>query len=66
LADLVLLWNGRGYDQYYYSTGGLAGAGWRKVGAGNQNQETVPLPDGAFVILRRGSPVTLTLNQGGF
>ncbi|MCA1964974.1 MAG: hypothetical protein LDL31_13595, partial [Prosthecobacter sp.] len=44
LADLVLLWNGRGYDQYYYSTGGLAGAGWRKVGAGNQNQETVPLP----------------------
>jgi uncharacterized protein (TIGR02597 family) len=66
LADLVLLWNGRGYDQFFYSTGGLAGTGWRKIGAGSQNQENVALPDGAFVILRRGAPITLTINQGNF
>jgi uncharacterized protein (TIGR02597 family) len=66
LADLVLLWNGTGYDQFYYSTGGLAGAGWRKIGAGTQNQDNMALPDGAYVILRRGPPITLTLNQGDF
>lgn len=66
LADLVLFWNGAGYDQYYLSTGGLAGSGWRKVGAGRQDQTNVPLPDGAYIILRRGAPVTITLNQGGF
>ncbi len=66
LADLVLIWNGRGYDQYFYSTGGLANTGWRKIGAGTQSQDTVALPDGAFVIFRRGSPITLTINQGNF
>ncbi len=66
LADLVLFWNGTGYDQFYLSTGGLAGSGWRKVGGGKQNQAEVPLPDGAYIILRRGDPVAVTLNQGGF
>lgn len=66
LADLVLLWNGRGYDQYFFSTGGLAGNGWRKVGANAQDMAQTALPDGAFVILRRGAPVTLTINQGSF
>lgn len=66
LSDLVLVWNGTGYDQYFNSTGGLLGAGWRKVGAGSANQAGVPLPDGAYIILRRGAPVTITLNQGSF
>jgi uncharacterized protein (TIGR02597 family) len=65
-ADLVLIWSGGGYDQYFYSTGGAGGVGWRKIGAGSADQDGVPLPDGAFVILRRGPPVTVILNQGTF
>lgn len=66
LADLVLLWNGSGYDQYFYSTGGFSGTGWRQIGQGQTNKASTPLPDGAFVILRRGSPVQLQLSQGSF
>jgi uncharacterized protein (TIGR02597 family) len=66
LADLVLLWNGTGYDQYYFSIGGLAGNGWRKVGDVTTSQADVALPDGAFIILRRGAPTSLVLNQGSF
>jgi hypothetical protein len=65
-ADLVLLWNGSGYDAYFHSTGGPLDSGWRKVGAGKADQAGVALPDGAFVILRRGAPLTLTLDQGNF
>lgn len=66
LADLVLLWNGKGYEPYYFSTGGLAGTGWRKVGDPATSQAEVALPDGAFIIVRRGAPTTLVLNQGSF
>lgn len=65
-ADLVLLWNGAGYDQYYYSTGGLLGAGWRKLGGGSADQSGVALPDGAYIIHRRGLPVSVQINQGNF
>jgi hypothetical protein len=66
LADLVLLWNGQGYDQYYFSTGGFPGQGWRQVGQGQANKADTALPEGAFVILRRGAPVQVLLNQGQF
>lgn len=66
LADLVLIWNGTGYNQYYYATGGLAGTGWRRIGAGSADQGSVPMPDGAFVIQRRGAPTEVVLNQGNF
>jgi len=67
-ADLVLFWNGTGYDQFYYSTGGFAGVGWRKIGSvpGNADQASIPLPDGAFLVLRRGAPTTVALSQIGF
>jgi len=65
-ADLVLLWNGEGYEPYFMSSGGILGAGWRLGGSGSADQSAVPLPDGAFLIERRGSPVAITLNQGGF
>ena len=65
-ADLVMLWNGQGYSQYYYSTGGLVGAGWRRVGGGATDQASVALPDGAYIIHRRGAPVSFQLNQGNF
>lgn len=67
-ADLVLFWNPvrKGYDQYYRSTGGLLGSGWRKIGAGNADQSSVPLPDGAFIIVRRSTATQVQLNQGSF
>lgn len=66
LADLVLFWNGLGYTQYYFSTGGLGGVGWRRVGGGTVDQGGVALPDGAFAVQRRGGPVSVVINQGGF
>jgi hypothetical protein len=71
-ADLVLLWNGTstaagtGYTQYFYSTGGFYGTGWRVIGGGSADQAAVPLPDGAFIIQRRGPALALQLNQGAF
>lgn len=65
-ADLVLLWNGLGYDQYYYSTGGLAGTGWRKIGSGSTSQDSKALPDGAYIIYRRGAAASIQINQGAF
>jgi hypothetical protein len=66
LADLVLIWNGAGYSQYYYATGGLVGTGWRRVGGGSADQGAVPMPDGAFVIQRRGAPTEVVLSQGNY
>jgi uncharacterized protein (TIGR02597 family) len=66
LADLVLIWNGTGYNQFYYATGGLVGTGWRRVGAGSTDQGSVPMPDGAFVIQRRGAPTEVLLSQGNY
>jgi uncharacterized protein (TIGR02597 family) len=66
LADLVMIWNGSSYDQYYYSTGGIVGTGWRKVSGGTTDRASIALPDGAFVVLRRGAPVAIQLAQGAF
>lgn len=66
VADAVLIWNGSGYDQYYYSTGGFAGIGWRRNGGGNTDRAPTALPDGSFIIVRRGAPVSLQLAQGNF
>lgn len=65
-ADLVLLWNGQGYDQYYYSSGGPIGLGWRRIGKGSTDQANVALPDGAFIIFRLGAPTQIQINQGNF
>lgn len=68
-ADRVLLWDAQsgGYIQYYYSaSGGVAGTGWRRIGAGMADQKDVPLPDGAYIIHRIGAPVSIQLNQGDF
>ncbi|TDU67252.1 uncharacterized protein (TIGR02597 family) [Prosthecobacter fusiformis] len=65
-ADLVLIWNGTGYDQYYYSSGGLAGQGWRLLGGDNSDRSAVPLPDGAYVIFRRGDATSIQLDLGEF
>lgn len=59
-ADLILsynssLGNGGGYDQYYYSSGGLAGVGWRRVGSGNADQKDVVLVSGRSILIQRQS-----------
>jgi len=53
-ADEVRIYNGTGYDTYFYSTSGLAGTGWRKAGAGSADQQNVEIPVGAsFLVTRR-------------
>jgi uncharacterized protein (TIGR02597 family) len=52
-ADQVMIYNGTGYDTYYYSSGGAAGVGWRKAGAGAVDQSTVQIAVGASVIVKR-------------
>ncbi len=55
-ADLVQIYNGNGgYDTYYYSSGGLAGAGWRKSNTGATDQAGVVIPVGTSVIIQRKS-----------
>lgn len=54
-ADQVLLFNGTDYDIYYYSSGGLAGTGWRKAGGPKTSAGATTLPvAGAFLVQRRG------------
>ncbi len=65
-ADLVLVPNGAGYIQYFYSTGGFTGIGWRKIGAGSTDQSSTPLAEGCFIVYRKGAPVMVQLTQGSF
>ena len=52
-ADTVQIYNGTSYDTYFYSSGGLIGAGWRKQGGGSADQSGVALPVGVSVIVTR-------------
>jgi uncharacterized protein (TIGR02597 family) len=52
-ADQVKIFNGTGYDTYFYSTGGAAGIGWRKTGAGATEQNDVEIPVGTSVLIQR-------------
>lgn len=63
-ADLVQLWNGSGYDSYYYQTGGIGGTGWRKVGNQTANAgATIIRPDQSVLIKRvGGSTLPLVVN----
>jgi len=56
-ADHVRIFNGTGYDSYYYNNG------WRKVGAGNADQaNTKIMPDEGMIIARSAaSPVNVVL-----
>ena len=65
-ADLVLVPNGAGYIQYFYSTGGFTGVGWRKIGAGSTDQSATPLPEGCFIVYRKAAPVMVQFTQGSF
>lgn len=58
-ADQVLLWNGSGYDTYYYQTSGIGGTGWRKTGDQTTDASTATIAVGTSFIVRR-------LHGGGF
>jgi len=63
LAAADILWNPKGdgsYDQYFYSTGGLAGVGWRLIGGGSTDRSSAQLGSG-FLIQRKGAPTNVTL-----
>jgi uncharacterized protein (TIGR02597 family) len=52
-ADQVMLWNGTGYDTYFYQSGGLGGGGWRKVGAQSVDASSTKIQPGSSLILKR-------------
>jgi uncharacterized protein (TIGR02597 family) len=52
-ADLILIYNGATYDTYFYSTGGLPGVGWRKVGGAAANQVNTKINQDDGVIVQR-------------
>ncbi|MFN0130863.1 MAG: hypothetical protein ACKV19_29730 [Verrucomicrobiales bacterium] len=66
-ADLIWNPNGDGtYAQLYFSSGGLAGVGWRLVGGGNVDQAQVSLKSG-FLVQRKaatGTNITLKIPPG--
>lgn len=52
-ADQVLIWNGTGYDTYYFQTAGIGGIGWRKSGAPTVDASTTAVPVGSAVTIKR-------------
>ena len=52
-ADQVLLWNGTGYDTYYFQTSGIGGVGWRKAGAPTVDASATPVGVGTAVTIKR-------------
>ncbi|HET6407526.1 MAG TPA: TIGR02597 family protein [Chthoniobacteraceae bacterium] len=51
-ADQVLIWNGTGYDIYYYQTGGF-GTGWRSGNDAVNDAGPTPIPVGSSIIVKR-------------
>ena len=62
-ADQVQVWNGIGYDSYYYQTLGLGGVGWRRAGAPFQDEANQPLFMEQGLLIRRlaSAPTNLVL-----
>jgi uncharacterized protein (TIGR02597 family) len=54
-ADQLLLWNGTGYDVFYYQTAGIGGTGWRKAGAPTVDASSTPIPVGASFVVKRNA-----------
>lgn len=52
-ADQVLVWNGTGYNTYYYQTSGIGGVGWRKAGDAVSDASSTVIPVGVSVLINR-------------
>jgi uncharacterized protein (TIGR02597 family) len=64
-ADQILLWNGSGYDTYYYQTSGFGGTGWRKAGSPSVNAAGTRMePDQGLIIVRKKSSAVALMLQG--
>ena len=62
-ADQLLIWNGVGFDTYYFKTSGLGGTGWRSstsTSADKQSQIIYP-EDGLVVKRNPTTPVNVVL-----
>ena len=55
-ADQIMLWNGTGYDSYYYQTSGIGGTGWRKSGVQSTDASATSIAPGTSFIVRRLNP----------
>jgi len=56
-ADLVLIWNGQGYEGYYYQSGSpIGGVGWRSGSDVFADASGTQIPVGAAVIIKRRLP----------
>jgi uncharacterized protein (TIGR02597 family) len=67
-ADQIFLYSGSGYETYYYSTGGIPGIGWRKVGTNpaNTSQANTPIyPEDGIIIKRKASATANIVIMGG-
>lgn len=62
-ADQIRIYNGTGYDTYFYSTDAAVGTGWRKADGSSTNQvDAVVYPeDGLLVSRQQASPVNVIL-----
>lgn len=59
-ADHLLVWNGTGYDTYYYQTAGVGGIGWRKVGDLSADASNATIPALSSIIVRRNAAGSFT------
>ena len=60
-ADQVLLWNGAGYDTFYYQTAGIGGTGWRKTGAQSADAGGTLILPTMPVMIKRGQSANISL-----
>lgn len=64
-ADRLLVWNGGGFDTYYYQTTGIGGTGWRNAAARSTDASgTVILPN-QFFLVKRGQSAAVSVNVNG-
>ncbi|MFO1498795.1 MAG: TIGR02597 family protein [Verrucomicrobiota bacterium] len=52
-ADKVLIYNGAGYDTYYYQNQGLGGIGWRSSANANVDASATVIPGGSSIVIQR-------------
>lgn len=60
-ADQLMVWNGTGFDTYYFSSGGLVGKGWRSTTSGSAYKGDVPLFLEQGILARRLATETTNL-----
>ena len=65
-ADHVQLWNGSGYDSYFYQTAGIGGTGWRRVGDQSTDASATVIRPDQNVIIKRVATGSLPVLVSGW